>query len=393
MAEGETAAAPAEQRQHLHALDGLRGIAAVAVVLYHSSLVFPSGIDTIFGLSLRSPANTLAWLLAFPIRVATCGPQAVVLFFVLSGFVLSRAIANAHYESYGQYAIKRFFRIWPCFAVAILLSALLSRLIGHQPVPDASAWFHTIWKLGGTKGNVWRHLLMTETRVDLDNAMWSLIHELRISFLFPLLLLFARRDALFACAASIAILLLSCWVAPSFDRYVIAESYVGTLDYIFLFVFGIALNLIAPDARMPARGGWLWPTLAILVSLVLLICGPDDTAQIRSIVDGLRLLVCGIGASGLILVALTSDYRRILSSRFARYLGRISYSLYLIHIVVLAAVVNGLSGRLPLAVCAAIALAMMLPLADLYQRLVEGPTARAGRRIASALDRAPAPLA
>lgn len=72
--------------KRLHELDSLRGIAAFSVMLSHVFLVFPIIWNT------TRPAEATWWLKLFmysPLRVAWAGHEAVVFFFVLSGFVLA----------------------------------------------------------------------------------------------------------------------------------------------------------------------------------------------------------------------------------------------------------------------------------------------------------------
>jgi peptidoglycan/LPS O-acetylase OafA/YrhL len=90
------------------------------------------------------------------------------------------------------------------FAVAIFASVLLSRLLAAWPAPGASDWFRFgTWHNPGSFGNVVRHLAMTGTETDLDNPMWSLIHELRISFIFPVLVFVVMRRPVGALLGSV----------------------------------------------------------------------------------------------------------------------------------------------------------------------------------------------
>jgi peptidoglycan/LPS O-acetylase OafA/YrhL len=87
-------ASTGSQGQRFVELDALRGVAACTVVLHHLAQAY----------SFESP-----WYL----RPLVAGHEAVILFFTLSGFVLSLPFWNRGSNGpYGQYLIRRFFRIY-----------------------------------------------------------------------------------------------------------------------------------------------------------------------------------------------------------------------------------------------------------------------------------------
>jgi len=76
---------PLRGRDRIVELDALRGLAAVSVVLWHSFILFPSATaDT------RNKGYTLLNVVKYsPLHGVWAGPQAVLLFFMISGFVLA----------------------------------------------------------------------------------------------------------------------------------------------------------------------------------------------------------------------------------------------------------------------------------------------------------------
>src|SRR5688572_30321030 len=96
----------------LTSLDGLRGIAALAVVFNHIFLVI-------------APGQAPWWMDYTPLYYFFAGRKAVILFFILSGFVLALPYIHGTPPRYREYLIRRFCRIYLPFAAAICLSALL----------------------------------------------------------------------------------------------------------------------------------------------------------------------------------------------------------------------------------------------------------------------------
>ena len=93
-------------KQHLQKLDDIRGLAAVYVIIYHLLQPFkslPPGVKLLFSF----------------------GQEAVILFFLLSGFVIYTASCRYPKLTYKNYFIKRFRRIYFPFIIALLLSVLV----------------------------------------------------------------------------------------------------------------------------------------------------------------------------------------------------------------------------------------------------------------------------
>ena len=95
-----------------------------------------------------------------------------------------------------------------------------------------------------------------------------------------------------------------------------------------------------------------------------------------------------LGAAMLIVLAIESPgLRALLEEPIPQWLGRISYSIYLVHLPLMLVVVPLLIGRLPFGFVVAIVMASALTAATLMQILVEAPAIKLGRR----LTRRPAP--
>ena len=80
---------------HFTQLDALRGIAALTVVLNHFTIIDP-----------------LHWMWRTPLRFLLTGHDAVILFFIISGFVLTLQLTSSRKPGYGDYILQRICRIY-----------------------------------------------------------------------------------------------------------------------------------------------------------------------------------------------------------------------------------------------------------------------------------------
>ena len=370
-------------------LDALRGVAAFLVLTFHCAQVSTGFAARSNPLALATWLDPWPWLKYTPLRLLVSGgPPAVVLFFVLSGFVLSLPFARPRPPGYGEFAVKRLCRIYPPFAFAALCSAALYGLVQPRPIPQLSAWFNTVmWDQPLTLDYVSRNLAMTGLRPDmtLDLVMWSLVHELRISLVFPLLFAFTRRWPAATAALSLAGSLACTAALAGREPDSLPLSLVDTGRFVALFVAGI---LVAERAGLVRRAVGRWSAgatgLAWVAALSLMLApGPSMTDYYD--------FIWGAGAVGLLLLTVGSARAdRHLSARPLLWLGKVSYSLYLIHVPLLIACVQLLHGRVPLPLILAGAAALSLLCAEAMHRLVEAPSMRLGRHLYGPAVRSPA---
>jgi peptidoglycan/LPS O-acetylase OafA/YrhL len=374
-------------------LDSVRGLAAFVVVLHHCwETILPD--QNIYPLMGRSAAGTgwLAdiafWISVTPLRLLFCGHAAVAVFFVLSGFVLTKSLANPRQSRYSQFLIRRICRIYPPFAAVILAAAGLCYWLQPVPIPGLD-WIDLSWSVPVSWRLVFGHLSMIVTSgvyTTLDSPMWTLVHEMRISIIFPLLaaITIARPKA--ALTASLALFavfsvrhlttVLSSLPADAFAREVFA-SVIETMRYVLFFVLGILIASQYPafESRL-RRHAWLpgvlWPLAIVLLAL------PYTKAYTE--------IAYATGAFLTITLSLFSEGAKTLLRHSAlRWLGKVSYSLYLSHLVVLLALVHWLHTAMPLWAILALFVPLSLLVAQILYRLVEMPSHELGKHLANRL--------
>jgi peptidoglycan/LPS O-acetylase OafA/YrhL len=310
-----------------------------------------------------------------------------LLFFVLSGFVLTLSVRSSAEPTPAQFGIARFARIWLPFAVVIVGSAALTLLVAGAPVVGTSHWFNAQWAQGATAPNLARHLLMTGTAIDLDSPMWSLIHELRISLLFPLLVFTTVRHRDLTLLLSV-ILSVSCvYVLGHVPLAGTVSSLTSTGTYVYFFVIGIILATHTEKLQQllccmsKSVIGFLW-----ILALAGLAIAPGDTSHVAALDSELLLLLNGLAAGLLILLSIVQGTAaKILLHRIPLFLGRISYSLYLTHVVVITSVVHALGSHVPVALAVVASIPISLVVSDICQRLIEAPSQQLGKQVAGAM--------
>ena len=362
----------------IRSLDAVRGVAAAIVVAHHASLIFPA-------FAARGPE--MAWVFRTPLRLLVAGPAAVYVFFVLSGTVLSLPFFSGYQEQWTAFAVKRFVRIWLPFAGAIFLSIVLLALVGTAPVSGVSWWYSATWKTPLSVESVASTLAMTGRQTDLDNPMWSLIHEMRIALVLPALMLLVRWNSLLTVAAVLLISIASVSVFSDL-HYAGVTSWADTSSYAYAFVIGVLIAAKRDSLLRFCRERSATTLIALtVVSVAGLAAAPPETPQLTSLLPMARLLVNTTAAGMLIVLCMTDRgiTAKVLHSSVPTFLGKISYSLYLIHVPILISIVRLSSGIVGLPASIACGVGASLLAAVFFQRAVEAPSARLSKRLARAL--------
>jgi peptidoglycan/LPS O-acetylase OafA/YrhL len=370
-----------EPTKRLDELDSLRGLAALVVVFHHFKLLWLQ--DRMLSIS-RGPRRIIDFI-TMPV---TAGHEAVILFFVLSGFVLSLPAVNGHAQAYPVFLMRRICRIYLPYVAALMLAIAGNAFFYSDPSQSncpGACWTTPIgWHI------VWQHIVFLGDfdTLKFDQPIWSLVYEMRISLVFPILcalVLKLRPTLSLACAVFISTASLVACGKMSHEYW--PQAVLTTVHYAMLFVVGIVLAQhrarIAEFMRAISQRGII--AIALLSILIPVYGGRArqifDT-YVPSWLDISFDWLTACGAAGLILVSLNSaTCRRLLLWGPIRSLGKMSYSIYLLHFIVMLALIHLLYGKLPLLLIFAICLPVDIAVSFAFCRFVEIPSIHLGRKI------------
>lgn len=360
-AENQVPARKESGHERIIALDALRVIAAFIVLAQHFRLVF----------ELHWPE----WLR----KGVFDSKAAVMLFFVLSGYVLALSLGSKgpSFQAYVRFGIRRIFRLYPVYWAALLLALAVLWAVQHSgagQVTGLPAWF-----LDG-KGMQWKQWFLQSTLVapgmKSDFALptvWTLMTEAKVSMIFPLLAWGILRSPGWLAGAMVAVLVLgSAWL----DQHV-----VGTAAFLGMFALGTVL------CRVPAA---FWGRLNQTAWWGLLVLGLALYAAIswRYVMPSIWLgyYLCGLGSLIFIAAGIHWECMRSALTRLQKLLRvDLSYSIYILHYPVLVALKKLCGSTVASSPCLAFALAVVITagLGLGLHFVVEAPAIRLGRRLTS----------
>lgn len=357
----------------VHYLDSVRGLAALAVTGYHYlGWRWPDGLGFKLGVFVFN------------------GSDAVSLFFVLSGLVLSwkyfhpdgsLVIDAPHYRSF---LINRVVRLYIPFLAALAIYYLYNHR--HEPLRQLLVEFLT------NRTHWFEEAILVRGKHDLYSPAWTLEVEMVASALIPFLVLLLRYSrALFL------------WLMGA----VLVIGYSFVFWGLIHFSMGMLLtyhyhDLVSPNAQTTRwhRFRYLLLLLAVILisfrNIVRFFPLSDTIKYWMSVVQIEIFEITGLGAALLLAFIIHTPWlQRLLEARPLRFLGKVSYSVYLLHWLVVIIVMNhwdvyerfwGSPQRahwlmLPTVITAT------LVIATIFNRLVEQPAIGLGKRLSARFQR------
>jgi peptidoglycan/LPS O-acetylase OafA/YrhL len=363
--------------KNIASIEGLRGWLAWWVVLGHAMQL--TGVP--------------AWMPAGLAGLLSQGGQAVNVFIVVSGFVITHLLLSRQ-EPYAPYIIRRFMRIAPvyfgCLALA-WLNADAMRLtfvdlpyaqfrdfdaVRYQSLSDAPSLHllaHATLLHGLLPDNAWPLFLSTT----ILGPAWSLSLEWQFYLLAPLLVgrVRTRSARLVAVVAMAGAGLLARRWLPGYE---LPSLLLVSLHW---FALGIGTRL-AMEYMTPAR--WSAPAVLLALLAVSLLLRSKE-ALIWSL-----WVVFALHEAGLVRpsTAWQRLARALATNRLVRLAGRCSYATYLVHMPLMAIVVAlwhthlGIASRADMQAAVLTALLLVALLSPLMYRWIEKPGIRWGAALA-----------
>lgn len=385
---------PPPSAERYHALDGLRGAAALVVVVTHLLVCIPTVSEVIWDRSEPRPGTLEHALFRTPAVLFTLGDQAVMIFFVLSGFVLAIPMLRMDLASRAtlSYYARRLVRLYIPVWAALLFAALLALCVPRDGA-DGGAWLASHPQ--PTVALILRDGLLLTGTSNLNSPLWSLTWEMWFSLLLPAMILAYRalRVARWwvPCLALLILMsALSRWPVL-IDALPLSWLSVPLLRYLPVFAVGI---ILAAHREEIATWTMRWPRTALdalAVATGMLLVAVPMTAPLTAApaVAMAEWAAVVLTSAGVVLVVLVHPaVGRWLSTGPLRWLGAHSFSLYLTHepIIVSAAVLMGVSGWMPWLAVAPLLVALSLLTAAAFYRLVEKPSHLMARAAGSAVQ-------
>lgn len=299
------------QVSHITELDGIRGIAAIMVMLFHLPL----------------PLTEVPWLTPFRL-IFNFGQTGVDLFFVLSGFLITRILIQSrnkeHYFS--RFYIRRALRIFPLYYLFLIIFYLTyDWLIGAQPITTFGIATYSLYLQNIVP-------LFTD-RVVGPHHYWSLAVEEHFYMIWPFIVWKCSSAGLLrvivGCVVGAAILR---GIAVSWES---VSTYHFTLTRIDALAMGGALALWEVHQgirREDFKTALTLFGLGLLTSAIIFVAGGRSAGILGEVC---KFTALGVLYTGLIFTVITlptrSAIRNLLKGRTLCWIGGISYGLYVYH--------------------------------------------------------------
>ena len=304
---------------HLPALDGVRAIAILMVVVYHS---------------LNGMAG-VTWSQKLLLRVTNQGWLGVDLFFVLSGFLITGILIDARTSKHAlrSFYTRRVLRIAPVYVVFLLFSLWLASIVGTMSGAEGEQLRRTqLWFWTYTV-NLLIALRSWSATSSPTAHLWSLSVEEQFYLLWPAAVLLMSSVALRRTA-------IVCIIAAEICCLVLILSYAGGQVNVVMLpcrMDSLAAGALLASAYrdpllwsrvMAARKWLLLAAIAALLAIVVYRNGFDNQRPLEQLIG-----FPAIAALGSVIIATAASGSAWLSSHPLRLVAKVSFGMYVWHIV------------------------------------------------------------
>jgi peptidoglycan/LPS O-acetylase OafA/YrhL len=347
-------------------LDGARGVAAMVVLFFHGLVYSGQMLGSKVGIGDLLSLSPLAWLVS--------GGGAVVVFFVLSGFVLERATQGSFHPTTSRWLAARLLRLYlPIYPMLLIAFAMKQATQSSQDSHDSDLVFS---------------LLLDSTLIaghgNILGVLWSLRWEIIFSISLPFMSVLLRKVRNIG-----PIWIAACVLCSGFGNVV----NVGAIQYLPMIAAGFFLSgfmRVCPLPEKPVPGSTAITNLnnwgKLIVPLILI--GLDHQFNVLSRLVGLEgFEVVQVGAQMLTLLGSVMLVQALhnmptpkgTARNILDFLGKISFSLYLVRGPILEFAVVVFAGRPLLQVISGCVASVLI--AKFYFDTIESPTLAFSRRL------------
>jgi peptidoglycan/LPS O-acetylase OafA/YrhL len=343
--DGQKAALAGAEARAIPTLDGMRGIAVIAVLVFHFAWTFP-GDD---------PAHATGILEKIAVQIhalAWSGWTGVDLFFVLSGYLITRGLVAPSKNPLGtrmkMFWMRRVLRIFPLYYAVLIVGTAVTLALGSRWVPGLPYWLY-----------MQNYTLAFDHEVMRWTAhFWSLAIEEQFYFVWPLVALTVSRRRLIPTILTLVVLTVALRAGltfkganlAAFQQWFAGEPE-GVAHGIAKFVYratftrsdglllGAFVAVTQREVRHPVAQAWRRLRLPIFIGTALALAGLYVAATGLNDYDR---RVIGVGYFALALffasgISMCADH--VVSARTERFLswgplvscGKVSYGMYIFH--------------------------------------------------------------
>jgi peptidoglycan/LPS O-acetylase OafA/YrhL len=373
------------KKDYFPELDSLRGFAAMQVLFGHCLLAVP-GWE--FFKTTDKPGQLTEYIINSPLHFFWSDTQAVILFFVLSGFVLALPYYSEGKArpNYFPFFFKRIVRLYlPC--VFIICISLLLRYIFFNPhmVIAAGGWVKKMWSYPINQEFLINIFLLKPSYLDhVDGPLWSLNPEIKLSLILPFFSLFLKKLSKFQ---SIGFLLGYIFIYHSlvkFNFQSIWPEFV-TLYYLTYFLIGVILCKYRDNLINAANSAGRVVSILLLVFAIYLYTFQFSAwwlyQPLYNIGSKITDQLASIGGSIILVYAISDKFKWLFNHKFSIYLGKLSFSIYLVHTIIITSFFYLLFPQVQPGLIVIISFTLIFPLAWGFYMLFERPSASLSKKV------------
>jgi peptidoglycan/LPS O-acetylase OafA/YrhL len=302
--------------------DGVRGVAILAVIVYHSLEVYGTPADRFV-----SHFTSAGWL-------------GVDLFFVLSGFLITGILLDTKGEGgfFRNFYARRTLRIFPLFYATVFVMAFALPIIhslGPMTSGSSSDTFDRLWRNQLWLWTYTHNFLQARGPHNLPGLghLWSLAVEEQFYLLWPLVVFVTPRRRILAVAlgTSLAVIILrGALAAAGVDAWSLRQWTFTRADALLLG--GAAAIIIRTPAVWARVRRWVTPVFLTAMGVLVMFVAVRGSMLLDSEFSAEFVYpIAAIGFAALMLRLCDTEPSRLLSAKWLRTIGFYSYAMYVFH--------------------------------------------------------------